>query len=289
MRNNCKRFMILGWAFAIIFCSGVFATDADTEFNYEDYAYILGKFVDNAGMVDYKKLKKNHRKLDIFVLDLKDLDKHIYETWDSNSKIAFWINAYNALTLKVVIDHYPIKSSLFKSQLYPKNSIKQIPGAWDRIFFRVMGKKMSLNRIEHKILRKEFNEPRIHMALVCAAKGCPPLYNKPYTGKKLHEQLENRAKLFFANIKNFRINRKKRTVFFSSILKWFAKDFARKEKKIPNIKWKMKNESATLRFAAKYVEKENAEFLLNKFTILLYQKYDWSLNEQTYKKNGTEK
>ena len=289
MRNSCKIFMVLSCAFAILFCSNSIAAEAETEFNYEDYAFILNKFVDNAGMVNYKKLKEDHRKLDIFVLDLKDLNKHVYDSWDPNSKLAFWINAYNGLTLKVVIDHYPIKSSLFKSQLYPKNSIKQIPGAWNRVFFRVMGKKMTLHHIEHNILRKEFNEPRIHMAIVCAAKGCPRLYNKPYSDQKLEEQLENQAKLFFTNIKNFRINRKKRTVFVSPILKWFAMDFARKEEKLPNIKWKMKNDSATLRFAAKYVEKTDAEFLLNKFTILLYQKYDWSLNEQPEKKKGGRK
>ena len=277
--------MILVWAFVILFCSNVLAAEAETEFNYEDYAYILNRFVDNAGMVNYKKLKENHRKLDIFALDLKDLNKHIYESWDPNSKIAFWINAYNALTLKVVIDHYPIKSSLFKSQLYPKNSIKQIPGAWNRIFFRVMGKKMTLRHIEHKILRKEFNEPRIHMAIVCAAKGCPQLYNKPYTGQKLEEQLESRAKLFFADTKNLRINQKKRTVFFSSIFKWFAKDFDKAYGDDGHFAGYKGQKVVILKFIAKHLKEGDKEWLkFKKRQAIKYLKYDWSLNEQQDKK-----
>ena len=285
MEKNRKILVIISCFIATIIYSYTFAANEDiSEFNYENYASILNDFVDDTGLVNYKKLKEKHRKLDIFALDLKDLDKHIYESWDQNTKIAFWINTYNALTLKVIIDNYPIKSSLFKSQLYPKNSIKQISGVWSRKIFKVMGKRLTLHNIEHKILRKQFNEPRIHMAIVCAAKGCPPLYNKPYTGKNLEEQLENRANLFFANTKNFRIDHKKRTVYLSSILKWFAKDFARKESKTPNIQWKTKKQSAILRFAAKYIKQDDADFILNKFTIILHQKYDWSLNELLEKK-----
>jgi len=156
-------------------------------FSYDEYDAILKDHVYDTGMVNYRRLKAKPGRLDAFIADISKLNTKSYGKWNDNEKIAFWLNVYNALTLKVIIDKYPIKSSFFRSRIYPKNSIRQIPGVWKKIKFNVMGQDLTLGHIEHKILRKKFDEPRIHMAMVCAAMGCPPLLNQSYTGQKLNE------------------------------------------------------------------------------------------------------
>jgi len=111
-------------------------------------------------------------------------------------------------------------------QKYPSNSIQQISGAWDRPRFVVMGEKRSLDEIEHKIIRAEFEEPRIHMALVCAAVSCPPLRREPYRGAGLDAQLDDQARRFFADLRNLLIDRERGEVWASRIIGWFADDFA---------------------------------------------------------------
>ncbi len=119
------RFIMLLALFSI---TGVAVAEDRGTFNYADYAYVLGHFVDENGMVDYKRLKKSRDRLDSFTRNFAKLDKKVYKSWNEKDRIAFWINAYNALTLKAIIDHYPIKASLFGAIKYPKNSIKQISG-----------------------------------------------------------------------------------------------------------------------------------------------------------------
>ncbi|MHC4265460.1 MAG: DUF547 domain-containing protein, partial [Planctomycetota bacterium] len=100
----------------------------DSKFSYDDYAIVLSAYVDSEGMVNYKRLKTNRDKLDTFIESMAKLDSKTFEKWQDNAKISFWLNAYNALTLKAIIDNYPIKAGFFKSRVYPKNSIRQISG-----------------------------------------------------------------------------------------------------------------------------------------------------------------
>ena len=121
---------------------------------------------------------------------------------------------------------------------YPKSSIQQIPGRWDKVQWLVMGQKLTLDRIEHAILRGgdpalvatygPFHEPRIHLALVCAAMGCPPLRNEPYAGERLDAQLDDQVRRFLRNPQKFRIDRGNGRVYLSSIFKWFGGDFIKK-------------------------------------------------------------
>ena len=211
MRNSCRLFILA----VVLGASTMFYSDAlgvDTNkggFNYNDYAAVLKSYVDDAGMVNYKNLKADSEKLGTFVTSMSKLDPNSFNKWRKKEKIAFWLNAYNAFTLKVIIDNYPIKPSFFKSRYYPKNSIRQIKGVWDKVRFNVMGRDLTLGHMEHEILRKKFDEPRIHMAMVCAAMGCPPLLNKPYTGQRLNEQLDGRTRRFVSNSAKFNIDRHK--------------------------------------------------------------------------------
>ncbi len=252
----------------------------DKSFNYDDYAQVLKSYVDNNGMVNYKQLKANRSRLDSFARQLSKLDEQTYKKWSDGDKIAFWMNAYNGLTLKSIIDNYPIKSSFFKSQIYPKNSIRQISGVWDKIKHKVMGKDLTLEYIEHGILRKQFKEPGIHVALVCAAMGCPPLRNEPYVGDKLQEQFDDQSHRFLSNPKKFNIDRKDKKVLLSPILEWFGADFINKygmEKTLPG---QNESETAVINYISRFLDEHDRDYLLKGNFKIKHLDYDWSLNEQ---------
>jgi hypothetical protein len=250
-------------------------------FSDEDYAAVLKAHVDDKGMVDYKALKEDHGKLDDFLVAMARLDGATYDAWTEQARIAFWINAYNALTLKAILDHYPIQAGLLSGLAYPKNSIRQIPGVWDKLQFLVVGSKMTLNQIEHETLRAKFNEPRIHVALVCAALGCPRLRNEPFVGEKLGDQLDDQTKGFVNDPAKFRIDRDGGKVYLSSIFKWFGGDFVKKHKPEAGFDSGGSDaEKAVLHFASGYLPAQDAEYLRTGRYAVAYLDYDWSLNEQ---------
>ena len=256
------------------------AMGQEKSFSYENYAYVLKTYVDNTGMVNYKALKNNRNQLDSFVKSIDELSSSVFKAWEEKEQIAFWINAYNALTLKVIIDNYPIKSSFVTSLIYPKNSIRQISGVWDKITFQVMSAPMTLDEIEHEQLRKNYNEPGIHMALVCAAMSCPPLRNEPYSGEKLDNQLNSQTQRFLSDSDNFYLDKERKIFYLSSIFDWFGKDF------IPSYNPSGKSgkfkaeELAVLNFISKNVDKDTEEYISKQDFKIEYIKYDWSLNEQ---------
>lgn len=275
--------IFLVWAAALIFlCGDVFSEDAIKGFDYETYASVLSSFVDDDGMVAYNELKAGRDKLDTFVNSLGGLDSKDYQKWGDGDKIAFWINAYNACTLRVIVDNYPIKAKGLKGMFYPKNSIRQIPGVWDKLKFEIMGRKMTLEHIEHKILRKEFDEPRIHMALVCAAKGCPALRNEPYVGKRLKAQLDEQGRKFLLSKSKFRFDKDGRVLYLSPIFKWFGKDFVKSYGGEKAFKGYNEKDSSVLNFISKYRMEVKDE---GKRWKIVYLDYDWSLNEKPAEKS----
>ena len=275
------RFVLFAGLLALMSNITLLAEQNKQAFSYEDYASVLKTHVDDMGMVDYKKLKTGSEKLEAFIVAMDRLDPNSFEKWDEKEKTAFWLNAYNAFTLKAIIDNYPIKSSFFKSMYYPRNSIRQIAGVWDELSFKVMGKDYTLEHIEHKILRKDFNEPRIHMALVCAAIGCPSLRNEPYTGGKIDQQLDDQSGLFVRDKNKFRIDTQKNVVYLSPILKWFADDFMEPGGTYihsnPELSLK---QIAVLEFISKYLNEKDRGYIFRKKFKIKYVKYDWSLNEE---------
>ena len=268
----------------VLTAAGVLAVEEKKQsFSYDDYAAVLKDHVDDKGMVNYKELKAVPQRLNAFVAAMSKVQPNSYERWNKEEQIVLWLNAYNAFTLKALINNYPIKSSFFRSRIYPKNSIRQIPGVWSKIKFNVMGRDLTLGHIEHEILRKKFNEPRIHMAMVCAAMGCPPLLNKPYIAQRLNEQLDERSRRFLSNPAKFRIDRNAGVVYLSPIFKWFKGDFVNKYAPDKNISNHGKEVSAVLNFIAGHLEKPDREYLLAGDFKIKYLKYDWSLNEQQIK------
>lgn len=169
---------------------------------------------------DYKGLKKNKAVLDSYLQQLEKLSQEEFTKFSEDEKLSFWINAYNAYTIQIILKHYPVKSIReIKSGFF---SI----GPWKISFINLLNKKMSLDDIEHGIIRKQFAEPRIHFAVNCASIGCPSLLQNAFTAKNLEEQLNYAAKNFLTNTKKNYVNNK--TLYLSKIFDWYGEDFDKK-------------------------------------------------------------
>ena len=243
------------------------------DFNYNDYRQILTSYVNDAGFVDYAGLQRVSEKLDLVADQFARLDQTTYDTWQRDRQFAFWINAYNALTLKAVIDHYPVKS--IKDIGSPLRSV------WDKLKFNVIGKKVTLNDIEHRILREQFQDPRLHLAINCASIGCPPLSNKPFVAEDLDQHFEKQARQFLNSELAFQINRKKEVVYLSKIFDWFGDDFIEQYSNGSEKKGLSKKEQATVRFVSQHVSDIDRTFLETETFRVKYLDYDWALNKQS--------
>ena len=185
-------------------------TTAFAQAKHDAFDTLLKKYVSAAGKVDYKNFKNDKAALETYIQTLSEnmpTDKTA-----KTDKLAYWINAYNAFTLKLILDNYPL------------SKITDLDGGktWDVRRFALGGKKYSLNDIENTILRP-MGEPRIHFALNCAAKSCPPLYNEAFVASKLNVQLDSRARKF-VNDTNAN-NLKGSEIKISKIFDWYGKDF----------------------------------------------------------------
>jgi Protein of unknown function, DUF547 len=273
-----------GWiGVMLIAAAGLVHAATEAQFSYAPYARVLKTYVNDKGLVNYEALKANRAELDRFTRELADLDPSVYQKWTDKEKIAFWINAYNALTLEVVIDHYPIKAGFLASLVYPSNSIRQVPGVWGQITFSLMGRPTTLDDIEGR-LRKEFQEPRIHLALVYASMGSPKLRREPYTAAKLDEQFADQARNFVADRQKFRINRGRGRVMLSPIFKWFGEDFVAKYSTSMEYVGHDAAERAVLNYLSRYLPEQKRSFLENSDYEIKYLPYDWALNAQPRRK-----
>lgn len=209
-------------------------------------------------LVDYTGLKRSPARLDAYLKTLSGVSERDFKQWNQDQQIAYYVNLYNAQTLKLIIDNYPIASI---------KKIGWLPGAaWRKKFVPLMKKTVSLGHIEHEILRKEYNVPEIHFALVCAAKGCPPLLNEAYNAERLSEQLAAQGRKFLADSAKNRVDAAKRQVHLSPIFKWFDEDFENKS-------------GSVIGFVQDYLPAAGAKQLSPGFRIE-YTEYDWSLNDQ---------
>ncbi|MFC1667785.1 DUF547 domain-containing protein [Chlamydiota bacterium] len=243
-----KRILFIIGIFLFISSSSLFSVE--TVLDNTLYNTILQKYLSH-GKVDYTKLKEDRRGLDQYLKKIADLPIQMLQKASKNQQIAFYVNAYNAYTLQIIINNYPVKS------------IKDIKGVWDKIVCTVAGEELTLNEIEHGILRKQFQEPRIHFALVCASRGCPVLLNKDYTGEKLDAQLARQTAVFLTDSDKNRYDDSRNTLYLSLIFKWFRNDFG------------------DLRiFVSKYFPKEIARQILTRNPKITYLRYDWALNDR---------
>ena len=244
-----------------------------------DYAHVLQTHVNEAGMVDYSALHQAPAKLDAYLTELAAIDPKAFSVLPEKEQLATWINAYNAFTLRSIIDHYPLTNLPVQAKDAPRNSIRQIPGVWKKRTHNIMGRSLTLDQIEHEIIRKDFAEPRIHMALVCASIGCPLLRNDPYTADQLDAQLADQTGKFLKENHAFRVDERAKTLYLSALFDWFKDDFKiGYEGKGPRrLDEPMRSVVA---FVDAYTPAEYDAWLAKgKFTIK-HTDYDWHLNAQ---------
>ena len=244
------------------------AVQGSGKFDNQTYEQVLNTYVDDQGMVNYAQLQKNPQALDQYLQAIATVPQAAYEQFSEPDKIAFLINAYNALTLKSIIDQTPLKAS-----------IKDIPGVWKWRKHPVAGQSLTLDQIEHEILRQQFNQPRIHAALVCAANSCPPLRQEPYNGDRLDGQLHDQTERFLNHPQGFRIDEANKKVYLSSIFQWFGQDWQKSYQPQQGFQGN-DQEKAVLNFISNFLSPPEQDFLQNGDYQVQYFDYDWSLNKQ---------
>lgn len=214
----------------------------------EVFDALLKKNVTNEGVVDYKNMLENKEKLDIYIHYLEKTSAEA--SWSDNQKKAFWINAYNAYTIQIILENYPL-SSILKINSKGKD-------AWHQDFAIVGGEKYTLNQIEHEILRKEFSDPRIHVGVNCASFSCPPILNKAFTEKNVEVELERLMKNFVNDPNRNLITEKKITL--SKIFEWYQDDFTKNGNLVSYIS-------------------NYSKIPISKKAKVRYMEYNWNLNE----------
>jgi hypothetical protein len=227
-------------------------------FDHSKFDLILKQYVDDRGLVDYNDIAKDRRFSDY----MKSLESGKVEELSLDGKLAFWINAYNAVVIDKVI------------KWKPKKSVREtlIPGVWTSTkFFTsrehiVAGKRTSPDDIEHDILRKKFKDPRIHFAIICASSSCPKLARTAYTEENVQARLEEETRKYLDSERGVRVDRAENTIYLSKIFDWFGNDFVEKS-------------GSVMDFIRPYLKEEIISFLERKPRIDFLH-YDWALNAQ---------
>ena len=221
--------------------------------DHSGWTELLQQYVDQDGMVDYSGFVKDSVKLKTYTNLLTQ--NYPGTAWSKNEQLAYWINAYNAFTVMLIVDNYPVESI---KDLNPSLTIPTIRSVWTKEWFKIGDEDFSLDFIEHKILRKEFDEPRIHFAINCASYSCPVLRAEAYYGDKIEAQLNEQARLFIND--ESRNTLRQGEVKLSLIFNWFGGDF--------------KKGQSLIQFINRY-----ADVVIDVNAKISFAKYDWKLND----------
>lgn len=211
------------------------------------YNSLLKKYVDAKGNVNYKAFKTDEAKLQSYLDELVATKPQ--KSWSATKAKAFWANAYNAYTIKLILENYPLKSIM--------NIKKKGKNAWEIPFAKVGGKTYTLNQIEHEILRKKHNDPKIHVAVNCASGSCPKLPNYAFTEENYESKTTTLIKKFVNDTSRNKISEKR--LQLSKIFEWFQGDFTK--------------EGSLIDFLNQY-----SAVKISKKAKISYLEYDWSLN-----------
>ncbi len=251
MKNLIQVLSLLAFVLIIQSCGVKEYASSSQPVTHEAWDTLLKKHVTETGHVNYKGIVEDSVRFNDYILLLRNNHPN-KKKWSEDEQLAYWINAYNAFTVKLIVDNYPVKS--IKDI---KNGIPFVNTVWDIKFIKIEGATYDLNNIEHGIIRKQFDEPRIHFAVNCASISCPRLRNEAFSASRLDEQLTDQARYFMANpVKN---KMQADQLQLSKIFKWFKGDFTKGQRLID--------------FLNKYAPVE-----INKNANINYLDYDWNLN-----------
>jgi hypothetical protein len=255
-------------------------SENEKRFDHTLFDDILQKYVID-GWVNYKGIKREKTKLDSYLKKLEQVETKEFESWPKEDQMAFWINAYNAITIEGILKNYPIKyGGLIARMRFPKNSIRQIKNFWDIVFIKVMDREITLNDIEHKILREKFQDPRIHFVLVCASIGCPLIENQAFTESDLNLRLEKSTSNFINNTEKVLLVREKNKLFLSSIFDWYREDFESTPKLLVELNSFPQKYRGVIAFILKYLPEDQQQFILKNKPKIDFFDYSWALNEK---------
>lgn len=243
---------LLAAALCLFSYSGIRAAAGEPNPSHQLYGDVLRLYVKD-GLVDYGGLKSSSKDLDAYLKYTASVTREEFDTWNEARQLAFLINLYNAQTLNLVIEHYPVAGI---KEIYSESS-----GPWEKPVVSLFGKDISLNDLENEYIRKNYNEPRIHFALMCAAKGCPPLLDEPFTALELDAQLESQTRRFLADSEKNSIDTENKVIHLSPVFDWFGEDFSAKSGSVRD-------------FLRPYYGSINLEGYRIEYT-----NYDWSLND----------
>ncbi len=246
---------------------------APFDHRYERYAELLDSHVRGAH-VDYEGLQKDGQTLDEVAEEIAAVSTPEEQGWSRPARMAYWINAYNLFTLRAVVQRYPIRGSWLSR--YPRNSIRQIDGVWTKLTWKAAGRDLTLDQIEHEILRPLFKDARIHFAINCASISCPPLAPQPYTPDRLDAQLDEAARRYLASPQGLRSERTRFSV--SSIFNWYGDDFVPAYAPlVPGSR--PARERAVLGVIVRHGPADAARTARAGLLPISFLSYDWSLNE----------
>ncbi|MFQ5538096.1 MAG: DUF547 domain-containing protein, partial [Gemmatimonadota bacterium] len=234
------------------------------------FTAVLSEVVTPEG-VRYTLLKRRRAGLDRYLELLARTPAGAVEKASKNERLAFWINAYNACMLRLVVDHYPIRRnrgllSRLKNTVAdrPANSVWQIEDVFTRPHCSVAGALRSQDEIEHQIIRP-MGDPRIHFAVNCAARSCPPLWPEAYAGPRLDAQLDRAVRALVRDPRHFRGDPARKVVRLNKVMDWFKEDFG--------------GEEGLRTFLAPYAPPPAAALLRDPATRIEFFDYDWTLND----------
>jgi len=226
------------------------------KFDHSAFTAILSRHVDENGWVDYDGLQRDVEPLDAYI---ESVAQARFDELGRSEKLALLINAYNAFTLKLILEHYPVES------------IQDIPSSqrWDDVRWKVGGYTWSLTQIENEQIRPKFREPRIHFALVCAAVGCPPLRNEAYVAGRLEEQLRDQSQYVHRHKTWFQFDAERGVVRLTRLYLWYGGDFEQVDGTVLNYVARFTPE------LQRYLESGN-----HSDPQIDWLEYDWSLNSR---------
>lgn len=254
-------------------------SDPPQTFSHAGFDSVLRRFVDGEGRVDYVALKDSsqalHRYYGLLARYSPDSHPGLFST--DESRLAYWINAYNAAVMEAVVRRYPISSV---QDIGPPKLLFFLPNLSGFFVFQRMrfgGESMSLRRLENDVVRKRFGDPRIHFALNCASASCPQLPARAFTAEHLDAELDREARIFIAQERNVRIDDEQRVVFLSQIFEWYEGDFVGwYEETFPD------RTADLISYVSLYLPEGQARRLSGDAAgyEVRFTPYDWTLNDQ---------
>lgn len=246
--------------------------------SHADFDRVLQHFVNDKGRVDYAALQQHAGDLERYysLLAAHSPDSHPELFPTEHDRLAYWINAYNAAAIQIVLAHYPITSVADVRRPWVFFFLPRKSGFF--LFQRLTlgGATTSLYTLENRVIRKRFADPRIHFALNCASLGCPHLPQHAFHAADLEAQLDREARAFVAKARNVRVDHTTKTVWLSEIFKWYKKDF---------LAWYRhthpQHDATLLSYIAAYLPADKAAELQRAAPYRIrFVPYDWCLNDQ---------